>query len=521
MQVGPPNRRMSLGWRLGLSTAGIVVLVIGILTLVQQWREIHREWRDRDTLLRESLIPLAVDVDAAPTLERIRERVFALQQAYLARGYTSYHIDLRDAEGRVIVSSATTDGHQSSWTLRASIPVSSPLLPGAKGRLTVWQKDSKLKTEVERRWGFWLLDIGIAVLCILVSLQIAHHHLVARPLRCLMESIRHMEMGYWRGSKIPAGAWEMQWLAYRFQELGAKLEETMQLLVQARRRACRDLHAGPDHHANRLTEAMTSAADDPVSAETCVLTGNDLSLDETRPQVLLEKCCLLECRSPLDPAAQALARKVWEQDVLEAERLCDNSLKNRLENAALRILNPDAFAQLTRDLTTMINVRKTWVKEREHEMRKVLKKQHLPYLEIQHRVKHVAGIWRKMQAKGLSLDQIHDIFALRIIVSEEQECYFVLDAIHQHFEPLLLRFKDYIARPKANGYQSIHTCVSGSDHLIFEVQIRTARMHEEAEGGHWRYKAEQPDKSDTPLPFGRGWRAWKARIHLGPGDSRA
>jgi (p)ppGpp synthase/HD superfamily hydrolase len=266
---------------------------------------------------------------------------------------------------------------------------------------------------------------------------------------------------------------------------------------------------------------MTSAAADPVSAETCVLPDNDLSLDETRPQLLLEKCCLLECGSPLDPAAQALARKVWEQDVLEAERLCDNSLKNRLENAALRILNPDAFAQLSRDLTTVINLRKTWVKEREQEMRKVLKNQHLPYLEIQHRVKHVAGIWRKMQAKGLSLDQIHDIFAFRVIVSEEQECYLVLDAVHQHFEPLLLRFKDYIARPKANGYQSIHTCVSGSDHLIFEVQIRTARMHEEAEGGHWRYKAEQPDKSDTPLPFSRGWRRWKARLHLGPGDIRA
>jgi ppGpp synthetase/RelA/SpoT-type nucleotidyltranferase len=513
---------MSLGWKLGLSTAGIVVLVIGMLTLVQEWREIRRDWRDRDTLLRESLVPLALDVDAAPTLEQIRERVFALEQAYMTQGYRSYHVDLRDGEGRVIVSSSSKrDGDLPSWTLRASIPVSSPLLPGGKGSLTVWQKDSKLKTEVERRWVFWLLDLGTAVLCILVSLQIAHHHLVARPLRCLMESIRHMEMGYWRGLKIPSGAWEMQWLAYRFQELGAKLEDTMQLLVKARRRACRDFHASPDHPATGLTEDMTCPEDGPVSAEARVSSDNDLSLQETRPQNLLDKCCFLECRSPLDPAAQALAREVWEQDVLEAERLCENSLKCRLENAAFRILNPDVFEQLSRDLTAMISLRKTWVREREQEMRKLLKKQHLSYLKIQHRVKHVAGTWRKMQEKGLSLDEIHDIFAFRIILSEEQECYLVLDAIHQHFEPLLLRFKDYIARPKANGYRSIHTCVKGSDHLIFEVQIRTARMHEEAEGNHWQYKAERPCRGNTLLPFSQGWKRWKARLHLGPGDNRA
>ena len=313
----------------------------------------------------------------------------------------------------------------------------------------------------------------------------------------------------------------MQWLAYRFQQMGAKLEETMQLLVQARRRACLEVSASPDRLPNEVTEGALCLNEVPVSAAAPVLSDNDLFLTEMRRQDLLSKCCFLECQSPLEPGAQALAREVWERDVLEAERWCEPNLKCRLENAAFRILHPHAFEQLSRDLTAMISLRKTWVKDREQEIRKVIKKHRLSCLEIQHRVKHAAAVWRKMQRKGLSLDQIHDIFAFRIIVSEERECYLVLDAIHQHFEPLLLRFKDYIARPKANGYKSIHTCVRGADDLIFEVQIRTAAMHEEAEGDHWQYKAEPPSRLHAPLPFDRGWDRLKALLGLGSSDNRA
>jgi len=111
---------------------------------------------------------------------------------------------------------------------------------------------------------------------------------------------------------------------------------------------------------------------------------------------------------------------------------------------------------------------------------------------VQHRVKHTAGIWRKMQAKGLTLEQVHDVVAFRIIVPAEQDCYAALKAVHERFEPLLLRFKDYVAEPKANGYRSLHTCVKTSGGVVFEVQVRTVEMHEQAEGGeaaHWRYKA--------------------------------
>jgi len=97
-----------------------------------------------------------------------------------------------------------------------------------------------------------------------------------------------------------------------------------------------------------------------------------------------------------------------------------------------------------------------------------------------------------MLSKGLTLDQVHDIIAFRIIVRDEQDCYLALRAIHERFEPLLLRFKDYIAQPKENGYRSLHTCVKSPDGFVFECQIRTLAMHEQADEGeaaHWQYKA--------------------------------
>jgi GTP pyrophosphokinase len=97
-----------------------------------------------------------------------------------------------------------------------------------------------------------------------------------------------------------------------------------------------------------------------------------------------------------------------------------------------------------------------------------------------------------MRSKGLALEQILDIVAFRIVVPTEQACYDVLHAVHERFEPLLLRFKDYIAHPKKNGYRSLHTCVKAPDGVIFEIQIRTPEMHDQAEGGsaaHWRYSA--------------------------------
>jgi hypothetical protein len=508
---------MSLGWRLGLSTAVTITLVIGVLTFFQQWHEIGQDWKDRDRLLGEALIPFASDIESAKTLEEVRVKLTSFQQALSRRGRTDYHIDLYDEEGRLIVSSASEQNSDPpGWTLHATVPIHSTWLPSGMGNLRVWKDGSRFQAEVEERWVFWLLDIGVTVLCILVSLQIAYQYLIARPLRCLMKNIHHMEMGYWEGFEIPHGAWEMQWLAYRFQNLGSKLEEIMKRLVEAERLALLDSHSHPPIVQGVITAKNTVPNDSSPSPNAIASLKNEGSGRAMRLNYLMEKCCFLESQSPVDPTAQISAREVWEQDSVEAERLCEIGLKCRLENAAFRILNPDGYEQLSRELATMTRLRWGWVKGKKKEIHKLLKKYQLSCLTIQDRTKTIGSVWRKMQAKGLTLEQIDDIFAFRIIVPEESHCYLTLDAIHQHFRPKLLRFKDYIAAPKSNGYQSIHTCVQDAENFTFEVQIRTENMHRQAERGmaaHWYYKGEQV-KLGASTWLSKKWNHLKAVLGL-------
>jgi (p)ppGpp synthase/HD superfamily hydrolase len=170
--------------------------------------------------------------------------------------------------------------------------------------------------------------------------------------------------------------------------------------------------------------------------------------------------------------------------------------------STFRILEPEAFEEIVQRLTKLPATNKNWLRKRESEIRKALAEASVRHKNLQFRVKHPAGIWRKTKSKGLALDQIHDIVAFRIIVRDEQDCYFALKAIHERFEPLLLRFKDYIAQPKENGYRSLHTCIKSPDGLVFEIQIRTPAMHAHAEGGeasHWRYKASPDWSGDGTL----------------------
>ena len=509
---------MSLGWRLGLNTAVIITLVIGVLTFFQQWHEIGQDSKDRDRLLEESLIPLASDLESAKSLEEVHVKLTSFHQALNRRGHSDYHIDLYDEQGRLIVSSVSRQNSDPpSWTLHANVPIHSTLLPRARGNLRVWKDGSRFKAEVKQRWVLWLLDIGVTVLCILISLQITYQYLIARPLRHLMKSIHHMEMGYWEGLEIPQGAWEMQWLAYRFQNLGSKLEETMKRLVDAERLALIDSHPNPHIRQEAIAMDNTASNDTPTSSKAIDSPENQITQRAMRLDYLMEKCRFLESQTPVDPTAQISAREVWEQDVMEAERLCEIGLKCRLENVAFRILNPDAYEQLSRELAAITALRRGWVKERRKEIRKVLEKHQLSCLEIEHRIKPVGSVWRKIQAKGLTIEQIHDIFAFRIIVREEHDCYLTLDAIHQYYKPKLLRFKDYIADPKANGYQSIHTSVQDASNFVFEVQIRTEKMHRQAEGGmaaHWYYKGGQV-KHDASTWLSRKWSRLKAVLGLG------
>ena len=111
--------------------------------------------------------------------------------------------------------------------------------------------------------------------------------------------------------------------------------------------------------------------------------------------------------------------------------------------------------------------------------------------EVSGRVKHIYSIWRKMQRKKLSFEQIFDVRAVRVMVETVNDCYATLGVVHAHWNHIHQEFDDYIVRPKPNGYQSLHTAVAGPEGRPVEVQIRTHDMHQNAELGiaaHWRYK---------------------------------
>ncbi len=111
--------------------------------------------------------------------------------------------------------------------------------------------------------------------------------------------------------------------------------------------------------------------------------------------------------------------------------------------------------------------------------------------EVYGRPKHIYSIWRKMQKKHLAFDELFDVRAVRIVAERLQDCYAALGIVHTHFRHLPDEFDDYVANPKPNGYQSIHTVVLGPGGKTVEIQIRTQQMHEDAELGvaaHWKYK---------------------------------
>ena len=174
-----------------------------------------------------------------------------------------------------------------------------------------------------------------------------------------------------------------------------------------------------------------------------------------------------------------------------AHRLGMSAVKEEMEDISIRILDPYGSKMIEEMLDkhkeqrdTFIDIIKSRIRERISDIN--------PPPEIEGRVKSVYSIYKKVYVKGKSFDEIYDIYAVRVIVQTVIECYNVLGIIHDIFKPIPYRFKDYIATPKPNHYQSLHTTVIGREGIPFEVQIRTYEMHSTAQYGiaaHWKYKA--------------------------------
>ena len=173
-----------------------------------------------------------------------------------------------------------------------------------------------------------------------------------------------------------------------------------------------------------------------------------------------------------------------------AGRLGLSFVKCELEDLAMRYLYPDDYYELVEFIKTKSKERQQFIEKICDELKAKLQELGIEG-EVNGRQKHLYGIYKKMLKQGKNIEQIYDISAVRVIVNEVQDCYTVLGAIHTMWMPLPGRFKDYIAMPKPNGYQSLHTTVITRFKETFEIQIRTYEMHRIAEYGiaaHWKYK---------------------------------
>jgi GTP pyrophosphokinase len=188
-----------------------------------------------------------------------------------------------------------------------------------------------------------------------------------------------------------------------------------------------------------------------------------------------------------------------------AHRLGMQRIKQELENLALSYLDPIGYQEVQNDIDQKFGLNKDLVDQTKRSIEKTVKDSGID-CTLEGRVKSVYSVYRKMMRQSKSFDEIYDFYAIRIIVNTELECYTVLGIIHDMFNSMPGRFKDYISIPKPNMYRSLHTTVIGHDGVPFEVQIRTWEMHHIAEFGiaaHWKYKSG--DKSDAGLDKKLEW----------------
>lgn len=209
------------------------------------------------------------------------------------------------------------------------------------------------------------------------------------------------------------------------------------------------------------------------------------------------------------PHTPAPLRREIAQETLDiyaplANRLGVWQLKWRLEDAALQVLEPAAFARITAQLDEGRDAREHFIAQCVERLRAELAAAHVRG-EISGRPKHLFSIWNKMQRKGREFADLTDLRGVRVIVEDVRDCYTVLGVVHNLWQPIPREFDDYISRPKANGYRSLHTAVVAPDGRPLEVQIRTHAMHRHAELGvaaHWRYKeGAGPEPASRALDY--------------------
>lgn len=218
--------------------------------------------------------------------------------------------------------------------------------------------------------------------------------------------------------------------------------------------------------------------------------------------VLIKFCDRLHNMRTLDPLPpemrERMARESLDIYAPLAHRLGIARIRWELEDLSLKWLDPEAYRDITEKIRLKRREREAYIEEMRVPLQEILKEANIRG-EITGRPKNFFSIHRKMQTRSKGFEDIYDLLAIRILVDTVQECYHVLGMIHSLYTPVMPRFKDFIATPKSNMYQSLHTTVIGPRGLMIEVQIRTHDMHQTAEVGiaaHWLYKEGSPERSE-------------------------
>ena len=237
--------------------------------------------------------------------------------------------------------------------------------------------------------------------------------------------------------------------------------------------------------------------------------------------ILSERLAQLRDAKSSQPAEQqALARETLDVYAPLANRIGVWQLKWEIEDLCLRYLQPETYSFIAKWLSTRRVERVQYVKHTIDVLSDILKKAQVKHFEINGRVKHIFSIYNKMQRKSVPIEEIYDISALRVLADNIEDCYAVLSALQAEFKHIPQEFDDYIAQPKPNGYQSIHTVLYGPENRVIEVQIRTQEMHHTSELGaasHWCYKEglSQQAAYETKIALLRQIMGWQREVAEG------
>ncbi len=235
-------------------------------------------------------------------------------------------------------------------------------------------------------------------------------------------------------------------------------------------------------------------------------------------------CAIRAAKYAREEKRQRVAREVFDIYAPLAHRLGIGQLKWELEDLSFRYLQEDAYKRIAGLLDERRVDRERFIEKACADLRLQLEAANI-HAEVNGRAKSIYSIWRKMQAKKLDFNQIFDVRAVRILVPEARDCYATLGIVHSQWRVIPHEFDDYIATPKENGYQALHTAVIGPDNKVFEIQIRTFAMDEDAELGvcaHWRYKEgiqdpSQKDSYDEKIAWLRQVLAWHEEMGMAGG----